>query len=278
MGRPLGLDPQAAAEAILTVANAKMAGAIRVVSIERGHDPRKFAYMPFGGGGALHVCALMREVGCLQGIVPRFPGVTSALGCVMADMRHDSVQTLNTTLAGLDEADLARRVQALADSCQQRLDSAGVAFEGVRERIELDMLYAGQSHTVNVPVERQALTRAGIAAAFETAYRRAYGRSLDGMPVRVLNLRYARIGMRPKFDLAVLAPVGGAMPAPLGAQAVYHAGQWWDAARYERLALPVDAEVAGPAILEQPDTTIWIEPGFIGRVDRLGNLLIRRQP
>ena len=141
----------------------------------------------------------MREVGC-QGIVPRFPGVTSALGCVMADMRHDSVQTLNTTLAGLDEADLARRVQALADSCQQRLDSAGVAFEGVRERIELDMLYAGQSHTVNVPVERQALTRAGIAAAFETAYRRAYGRSLDGMPVRVLNLRYARIGMRPKFD------------------------------------------------------------------------------
>ena len=92
--------------------------------------------------------------------MPRFPGVTSALGCVMADMRHDSVQTLNTTLAGLDEADLARRVQALADSCQQRLDSAGVAFEGVRERIELDMLYAGQSHTVNVPVERQALTRA----------------------------------------------------------------------------------------------------------------------
>lgn len=278
VGRPLGLDPQAAAEAILTVANAKMAGAIRVVSIERGHDPRKFAYMPFGGGGALHVCALMREVGCLQGIVPRFPGVTSALGCVMADMRHDSVQTLNTTLAGLDEADLARRVQALADSCQQRLDSAGVAFEGVRERIELDMLYAGQSHTVNVPVERQALTRTGIAAAFEAAYRRAYGRSLDGMPVRVLNLRYARIGMRPKFDLAVLAPTAGAMPAVLGTQAVYHGGQWWDAARYERLALPVDAEVAGPAILEQPDTTIWIEPGFTGRVDRLGNLLIRRQP
>ena len=140
------------------------------------------------------------------------------------------------------------------------------------------MLYAGQSHTVNVPVERQALTRTGIAAAFEAAYRRAYGRSLDGMPVRVLNLRYARIGMRPKFDLAVLAPTAGAMPAVLGTQAVYHGGQWWDAARYERLALPVDAEVAGPAILEQPDTTIWIEPGFIGRVDRLGNLLIRRQP
>ena len=141
----------------------------------------------------------------------------------MADMRHDSVQTLNTTLAGLDEADLARRVQALADSCQQRLDSAGVAFEGVRERIELDMLYAGQSHTVNVPVERQALTRTGIAAAFEAAYRRAYGRSLDGMPVRVLNLRYARIGMRPKVRS------GGARAHRRGdaacwAQAVYGTG------------------------------------------------------
>ena len=79
------------------------------------------------------------------------------------------------------------------------------------------------------------------------------------------------------FDLAVLRPPPGDA-GRAGTQAVYHGGQWWDAARYERLALPVDAEVAGPAILEQPDTTIWIEPGFIGRVDRLGNLLIRRQP
>ena len=98
VARPLGLDAHAAAEAILTVANAKMAGAIRLVSIERGHDPRKFAYMPFGGGGALHVCAMMYEVDAARGIVPRYPGVTSALGCVMADMRHDGVQTLNVAL------------------------------------------------------------------------------------------------------------------------------------------------------------------------------------
>ena len=93
---------RAAAEAILTVANARMAGAIRVVSIERGHDPREFAYMPFGGGGGLHVCAMMREVGVRTGIVPRYPGVTSALGCVMADMRHDAVQTLNLALPEVD--------------------------------------------------------------------------------------------------------------------------------------------------------------------------------
>ncbi len=276
VARPLGLDVHAAAEAILTVANAKMAGAIRLVSIERGHDPRKFAYMPFGGGGALHVCAMMNEVGTEYGIVPRFPGVTSALGCVMADMRHDGVQTLNVALDGLDEDDLRARIDDLARICQERLDSAGVAFEVVHESIELDMLYVGQSHTVRVEVGRPELSRAGIAAAFEQAYRAAFGRSLAGIPVRILNLRYARIGRRPKFDLTLLAPTGTEMPAALGTQTVFHAGQWHDAVRYARLDLPVDARVDGPAILEQADTTIWIEPGFSGRVDTLGNLLISR--
>ena len=232
--------------------------------------------MPFGGGGALHVCAMMNEVGSEYGIVPRFPGVTSALGCVMADMRHDGVQTLNVALAALDADDLRARIDDLAQACQARLDSAGVAFEGVHESIELDMLYVGQSHTVRVEIDRPALNRAGIEAAFEQAYRAAFGRSLTGIPVRILNLRYARIGRRPKFDLTLLAPTGTGMPAALGTQAVFHAGQWHDAVRYARLDLPVDARVDGPAILEQADTTIWLEPGFSGRVDALGNLLISR--
>ena len=272
---PLGLEVMAAAEAILTVANAKMAGAVRVVSIERGHDPRQFAYMPFGGGGGLHVCAMMREVGVGTGIVPRYPGVTSALGCVMADMRHDAVQTLNKTLAELDVADLRQRVDTLAASCQQRLDSAGVTFVQVQEIIALDMLYAGQTHTVQVPLLPGALSHEGIRAAFETAYRAAFGRVLDGIAVRVMNLRYARVGVRPKFDLTVLAPQTTGQQPSLGVQRVFHAGQWWDAARHARLDLPVGACIEGPAILEQPDTTVWLEPGFSATVDTLGNLLVR---
>ncbi len=274
---PLALDTYAAAEAILTVANAKMAGAIRLVSIERGHDPREFAYMPFGGGGGLHVCAMMREVGTTTGIVPRFPGVTSAIGCVIADMRHDAVQTLNRGLVEVDVDDLRARVADMAEACQQRLDSAGVAFEAIRELIELDMLYVGQSHTVRVEVQRDALGHEALGAAFEAAYRTEFGRALDGIPVRILNLRYVRIGVRPKFDLAVLAPKAATMPASLGKQAVFHAGKWWYAARFARLDLPVGATVEGPAILEQADTTIWLEPGFMGRVDTLGNLLITRE-
>ncbi|MBG6115744.1 MULTISPECIES: hydantoinase/oxoprolinase family protein [unclassified Polaromonas] len=275
VAEPLGLEVMAAAEAILTVANAKMAGAVRVVSIERGHDPRQFAYMPFGGGGGLHVCAMMREVGVGTGIVPRYPGVTSALGCVMADMRHDAVQTLNKTLAELDVTDLRERVATLAANCQERLDSAGVKFVSVQEIIALDMLYAGQTHTVQVPVPPDALNHEGIRAAFETAYRAAFGRVLDGIAVRVMNLRYARVGVRPKFDLTVLAPQTTEQKPSLGVQRVFHAGQWWDAARHARLDLPVGACIEGPAILEQPDTTVWLEPGFSATVDTLGNLLVR---
>jgi N-methylhydantoinase A/oxoprolinase/acetone carboxylase beta subunit len=122
------------------------------------------------------------------------------------------VQTLNRALADLDVEDLRARVAGMADACQARLDSAGVAFEAVRESIELDMLYVGQSHTVRVEVPRDALERADIGAAFEAAYRAAYGRALGGIAVRILNLRYARLGVRPKFDLAVLAPKATAMP------------------------------------------------------------------
>lgn len=273
---PLGLDVLAAAEAVLTVANAKMAGAIRVVSIERGHDPRQFAYMPFGGGGALHVCAMMREVGVTTGIVPRYPGVTSALGCVMADMRHDAVQTLNTALADLDVSQLRSRLSALAESCQKRLDSAGVRFERVQEVVALDMLYMGQTHTLQVTLDADNISRDSIQAAFEAAYAASFGRVLTGLAIRVMNLRYARIGVRPKFDLAVLAPKGTGSTASLGVQRVFHAGQWWDAHRYARLDLPVGAQVSGPAILEQADTTVWLEPGFTARVDTLGNLLVER--
>jgi N-methylhydantoinase A len=276
VGKPLGLDVLAAAEAMLTVANAKMAGAIRVVSIERGHDPRQFAYMPFGGGGALHVCAMMREVGVTTGIVPRYPGVTSALGCVMADMRHDAVQTLNKSLNELDLAQLQSRLASLADACQKRLDSAGVRFERVQEVVALDMLYMGQTHTLQVPLNADDISRDSIQAAFEKAYAASFGRVLTGMTIRVMNLRYARIGVRPKFDLAVLAPKGAGSTVPLGIQRVYHAGQWWDAKRYARLDLPIQAQVAGPAILEQADTTVWLEPGFTARVDTLGNLLVER--
>ena len=275
VAKPLGLDVLQAAEAILTVANARMAGAMRLVSIERGHDPRQFAYMPFGGGGGLHVCAMMAEVGVSTGLVPRYPGVTSALGCVIADMRHDTVQTLNQVLGQVDFEALTRDLKALQQSCQARLDAAGVAFSSVRDEISLDMLYLGQTHTVQVPITWADLSVPAVQQAFEDTYHAAFGRVLNGLVIRVMNLRYSLIGVRPKFDLSVLAPTNTTMPEPLGTQAVYVQGQWVTAQRFDRLSLPVGAQVHGPAIFEQADTTVWLEPGFSATVDALGNLVLR---
>jgi N-methylhydantoinase A len=280
VGRPLGLDAVAAAQAILRVANARMAGALRLVSIERGHDPKRFTLMPFGGGGALHAGALLREVGLARALIPRFPGVTSALGCVIADMRHDRVHTLNLLLDALDPAALRAEMDAAAESLAALLDRAGVAFTGRRVVHELDMSYVGQTHTVAVPLRLApdgsgALSRAIIAEAFQAAYSGAYGRLLGDVPVRVLNLRSAVIGERPKLDLATLAPPPGARldDARRGTRPV-----WFDervqTPIWDRLALPVGAVIGGPAVLEQPDATILIEPGHQGRVDRFGNLIL----
>ncbi len=271
VGIPLGLDATAAAAAILRVANARMAGALRLVSIERGHDPARFTLMPFGGGGGLHAAALIREVGLARALVPRFPGVTSALGCVIADMRHDVVRTLNRPLEALDAATLRAAMDAAEAALSPLLDRAGVAFVARRAEHALDMSYAGQTHTVSVPVDDPAQVR----AAFEAAYAGAYGRLMPGVAVRVLNLRSAMIGVRPKLDLAGLAPPAGATLAAAArpARRAWFGG-WAEVPVFDRLALPAGAAVPGPAILEQPDATIVVEPGFTARVDRLGNIVL----
>ena len=280
VGKPLGLGAMEAAEAVLRVANAHMARALRLVSIERGHDPKRFALMPFGGGGALHAGALIRDVGLSRALVPRFPGVTSALGCVIADMRHDRVQTLNTMLQAIDPAALRARMDQVQAELSALLDRAGVAFTGRSVLHELDMNYAGQTHTVSVklplaPDGGGELTPELITAAFRAAYSGAYGRLLDGVAVRVLNLRTAVVGLRPKLDLLTMAPAADAtLDAARRVERQVWFGRWHDTAVWDRLALPVGAVIAGPALLEQPDTTILIEPGQHGKVDRFGNLLL----
>ena len=288
VGEPLGLSVEAAAEAILAVANAKMAGAIRLVSIERGHDPTQFAYMPFGGGGALHVCAMMAEVGVTQGIVPRYPGVTSALGCVIADMRRDYVRTLNQPLGLVEEESLRESIHSFVAQGRLALKASRVKFSGEHIRVELDMLYQGQSHTIAVPIDTleamaPSFGASMIEAAFERAYRANFGQTLERVPMRLMNLRTAVIGLRPKFDLSLMspktpAPKNGAADATESAtRRVFHAGRWHEASVFARLDLPVGFTVHGPALFEQADTTIWLEPGFQAQVDRLGNLLIQAQ-
>ena len=280
IGRKLNLGVNEAAEAILRVGNARMAGALRLVSIERGHDPKKFSLMPFGGGGGLHAGALIRDVGLARALVPRFPGVTSALGCVIADMRHDRVRTLNRPLAALDVDGLRAEMDEAAATLFALLDRAGVAFTARVVEHELDMSYQGQTHTVAVrlplaPDGSGMVTTDSIHQTFEDTYRGKYGRVLPAVPVRVLNLRSAAIGKRPGIDLLSLAPTAGASmeAARRGTRPIWF-GAAYQTPVWDRLLLPVGGVVAGPAVLEQPDATILFEPGQHGRVDRFGNLIL----
>ena len=275
---PLGISDMEAAEAIIQVANARMAGAIRIVSIERGHDPAKFTAMPFGGGGALHIGALIREVGLKSGLVPRYPGVTSALGCVIADMRHDAVKTINRTISDLNDAELLNAAETLWQTCHARITASETAvFDAIEEDIEADMLYAGQTHSVQVKLGgRHALNSNDLKAAFEGAYRAQIGQPLDNIPIRLINLRVAAVAKRPNLDLRAMAPKDGAMlqDAFLEMRSIWADGIWQEAPVYDRLALGVGQKCMGPALLEQADTTIFVDPGLIGEVDEFGNLII----
>ena len=282
VGAPLGLDVVDAAAAIVRVADARMAGAIRLVSIERGHDPAKFVAMPFGGGGALHAGALIRQIGLKCALVPRFPGITSALGCVLADLRHDLVQTVNLMLEDLDAAMLEQRMRVATAEASSVIVASGIAVERIDIVYELDMHYLGQTHTVAVPLpvsargERLGVSEEMIRTAFDAAYSASFSRLLPGLATRIVSLRVAAIGRRPAFDFSVFAPGPAAAlaKAGLGSRQVWFDGGWRETHIWSRLDLPVGAVIAAPAVLEQPDATTVIEPGFLGRVDRLGNLIV----
>ena len=280
IAKPLGLDVYDAAEAIIKVANAKMGGAIRLISIERGYDPKLFAMMPFGGGGALHTGALMLDIGLGASVVPRYPGVNSALGCVMSDLRHDEVRTMNVLLDGLDCAELAQMIKEISLSSTKRVQNTKAKLASIDRIIELDMLYMGQSHSVAVPIleDPDKLTVASIGAAFDRAYAKAYSRPLTGIPIRILNLRLSMVGVRPAIDLQILAKGARADSVAsclISEQPIYADGVWHNGQIIDRLRLPEGAEIHGPALLVQPDATIYLDAFISATVDSFGNIIMK---
>ena len=276
VAEPLGLSIEDAAEAIVDVATSSMAGAIRLVSIERGLDPARFVSMTFGGAGALHACKLIGATGLGGAVIPRHPGVVSALGCLIADFRHDIVQTLNLEVAAVDPPALGTRLAESEQRLRDFLADSGLKLEDSSVRHEFDMAYEGQTHTIVVDApDLEHLDSESIQAAFDRAYVAAYGRTLPDVRTRLLSVRTIVIGRRPSIDPRVFNPSNGRGDAGRPAvRPVYSAGCWVDTPILARLDLPVDAVVEGPAILEQPDATTVVEPGFTARVDEFGNLIL----
>lgn len=277
IGNRLGLDAEAAAAAILRIANDRMAGAIRLVSLSRGHDPRDFALFAFGGAGPLHAMALARELAIPTVLVPARPGITNALGCVVADLRHDYVRTVNKPLSALDDATVARIYAEQSAEGEATIGREGVPVRELRRVHTADMQFQGQSHILSVGVDRPDIGVAGLRQAFAAAYFRRFGIELAEIPPVLVNLHTAVIGVRPEISLAALAATERAptlKAAQVGERRVWFADGWRQTPVYAREKLPRDAVFEGPTILEQLDCTTVVEPGDKVRQDKLGNLLV----
>ena len=276
IGEPLGLDEAAAAAAILSVVDHQMAGAARLASVDKGHDPRDFALFAFGGAGPMHATAIAAELGVPHVLVPRFPGITSALGCVLADVRHDFVRTLHQPLEDVDPAEADRILADQAAEGRALLAQEGVTVAAVEVAHEADLFYRGQSHVFRVPVGGDGFSAPAVRDAFAALYRERFDIVLPEMQPILVNLRTTVRGVRPALDLALAPGQDGATleAAPIETRPVYFDGAWAETPVYRRESLPGDAAIVGPAVIQQLDTTILVEPGSEARADALGNLVL----
>ncbi len=290
IGRPLGVGPETAAEAILTVTGARMAGHVRRKLLERGLDPRSFSMIAFGGAGPLHANRMLREIGLARAVIPLFPGITSALGCILGRLRHDFMRTVNRREAGLADAEL-RDIYALqASEGEAVLRQEGARPEDVETRFGADMCYRGQSNVIAVDFptgsRQEGVLPQGslpdaplpswavIREAFASCYRERFGRLLEGVEPVLVNARTTVSSSAGLDTIAGLVRLpDGPMPQARETR-VFFAGDWCAAALFDRLALPAGSSVRGPALLLQPDSTTFVEPGYGARVHPTGNILI----
>lgn len=266
---PLGMPVADAAKAILSVANANMADAVRVISIRRGYDPRDFALVAFGGAGALHGAALAKELSIPVVIVPPNPGITSALGCLLVDIRHDLATTYLTLVDDADAGAIEQEFAALEKEAVERLNAESVAPDQMMLQRSIDMRYQGQWRSLGIPITGTVTSIGDTVAAFHDAHEREYNYRREEAPVEIYRLNLTAVGITPKAELAKHKINGSAVPEPKTIRPVWfdENSEAVDTPIYERETLPAGATIDGPAIIEQVDSTTIVPPGVVAEID-----------
>ena len=267
-----------AAKGIIDIANEVMLGALRVITVQRGLDPREFGLVAFGGAGPLHANALAELLGCYPVLVPPNPGVLCALGFLEADFRNEFVQTYIRTTRNLDPKEVWSRFASLEEKAQAWLTEQDVAPKDASIEYALDLRYEQQGFEVAVPVGADEVkAKGGLDKAlndFHAVHERTYGVRFH-VPVELVALRVVARGATPSVD--EVAPVGaGKDPkaAIIETRKGYFNGAWQDTPHYDRNKLGVGARIDGPAIIRQYDTTPVLLPGHYAEIDPHGNILI----
>jgi N-methylhydantoinase A len=276
ISEPLGLSLTDAALGILRVANVKMAGAIRRVSVDRGHDPRRFALVGFGGAGPAHIVELAAEIGSTRVLIPPQPGITSALGCLLADVRHDFVHAVNTDVDTIMAGQVRDVFAAQREQGVQMLRQDQFPAERIKVHHYADMAYDKQLHNLLVPLPgaSERWTGKHLTEAFLERYQETYGSLLRRGNMKLVNLRTVVVGKRETVRFSSepavehheplrrqVTFVEGTFETPVVSRAALKPGQRWD----------------GPVIVEQQDTTTVVPPSAVVEVHPTGSLVVEVQ-
>jgi N-methylhydantoinase A len=275
VAEPLGMSLEEAAKSIVSVANANMADAVRLISISRGYDPRDFVLVAFGGAGALHGVALARELAIPTVIVPPNPGVTSALGCLLVDIRHDLAQSYLMPASQAGAGDIEAKFTEMETEARERLETEGVAAKDMLLQRAMDMMYAGQWRSLTVPVSTPFTSVDEAVEAFHRDHEREYAFRRDDAGVDLFRLNLTAIGVTQKAELQRHEKTGGAPKAGTTRPVAFDGvDALIETPIHQHGELAAGSTFAGPAIIEQLDSTTVIPPDVRVEVDEWLNIRI----
>lgn len=275
IGEPLTMSVAEAAHAVLQVANANMADAVRLVSIRRGHDPRDFALVAFGGAGALHGAEVARELNIPTVIIPPNPGVASALGCLLVDIRHDLSSMFTGIAADADTDVLEGMYTSLESEAMARLRQEHVADENALLQRQISMRYLGQWRSLSVGIGSGPDALAEAVETFHEQHEREFAFSQKDQPVEVYQLHLTAIGKTPKPSFKPAVELNADPGTPREVRSVYFGERGWvDTPVFERDDMPAGAMFSGPAVIDQFDSTTVIPPNTTAVIDEWMNILI----
>jgi N-methylhydantoinase A len=272
LGRRLDISAAELAAGMLKIATVTMATTVRKVTIERGHDPRDFAMVAFGGAGPLHAVDVAREIGMRRVIIPPMPGHFSAFGMLFADFREDLVETLASPLATVDLAELDSRFAALEENGRQQLQKLGLKITSLHCHRYAEMRYQRQEYTVKVRLPDKVSSREEIYELFEEAYRTRYGHATRHIPVDLVMLRVVVEGRTPRGKRTARAEAGQPGAAIGQRQIWFQETGAVTAAVWRRDTLTTGQRVSGPAVIEEDASTTVLAPGDVATADRWGNI------
>jgi N-methylhydantoinase A len=268
--KPLGLEVTEAAYGIVEIANAAMVNALHLISVQRGYDPRDFVLVGFGGAGPAHANAIARDAEMPRLLIPRSPGIFSATGLLTTDLKRDAAKTMMRRLDDVDAAEVEAEFAELERAGAGQLAQEGLSGEQVEFVRQVDLRYVGQSFELTIAAGDD------LPGRFHAEHERTYGFAAPAEPVELVSVRLTSIGRIAKPPVRPLDP-GGAEPKERREVYFAEAGGYVDCPIYDRYALGAGAAFAGPAVVEEFDSTTVVHPGFAVTVDGTGNLLIEKE-